>query len=75
MRQECSFFKSNTAFAAAVLPFQIQHCFCRSSIGFLNSTLHLRRQCFPFSNPTLFSPQQCCFFKSSGANAARTLIL
>jgi len=33
-RQECSFFKSNTAFAAAVLPFQIQHCFCRSSIAF-----------------------------------------
>ena len=26
MRQECSFFKSNTAFAPAVLLFQIQRC-------------------------------------------------
>ena len=61
MRQQCSFFKSSIAFAAAVLLFQIQRCICGDSV--------------PFSKPTLFSPQQCCFFKSSGANAARTLIL
>jgi len=46
MRQQCSFFKSSIAFAAAVLLFQIQRCICGDSV--------------PFSNPTLFSPQQCC---------------
>src|SRR5438128_11922954 len=60
-RQECSFFKSNTAFAAAVLPFQIQHCFCRSSIGFLNSTLHLRRQCSFLKSNTVFAPAVLLF--------------
>ncbi|OLD20147.1 MAG: hypothetical protein AUG08_13095 [Acidobacteria bacterium 13_1_20CM_2_55_15] len=62
-----------------VIPYTVRRKNFRASNG--ENTLGFKqeyRKCdrsVRFSNPTLLSPQQCCFFKSSVANAARTLIL
>src|SRR5262249_6672763 len=60
MRQQCSFFKSNTAFLKGVFTFQNQRCICGSSAT--------------FSNPTQLLPQLYCFFKSNTAFAAAVLL-
>ena len=57
MRQQCSFFKSSIAFAAAVLLFQIQRCICATV--FLSQIQHcFRPSSAAFSNPAVQTRQE-----------------
>ena len=72
MRQQCSFFKSSTAFPTGVFVFQIQHCFCRSSVAFSNpcfcrSSIAFLKFNAAFAAAVFLSQIQHCFRPSSAA--------